>query len=384
MLNPKTKDRFYGVVAGSAGVALTAAAVFVLVAAAADWKSSRPQSSSIRWTDETPSWSPDGRTIVFASNRARPCRATEQLFLIRADGSRLRRLTFAAGEDAREPSFSPNGAWILYDQNVLQPDNDFTEHSQIAAIRVNGGRFRLLSGGLDGDLEQPAWSPDGRKVAFFDTVWDGDSGEYISSLYVVDADGGGLRKLAANVDGWSYSWSPDSKRIAVAGVDDQLYLLRVDRPRPLAVHGFADSVTTDIAWSPDRNMIAYVDGKRTWDGSGDLDPRYLWTENLTTGRRRRLREATDSATVGSFEQTIAWLPGRTPLLAVYDGTETDLLRPEGQLVRTLPGGDNLAAGSASPSGRRLVQVESSGGYRSALVVASTTGGSRRRITQTGT
>jgi Tol biopolymer transport system component len=378
MPNARTKDRNYGIVAISARVVLTVAAGLVFVVAASHkWGGDR--SRTIRWTDETPAWSPNGREIVFASNRARPSSYTDQLYLIRLDGSGLRRLTF--GEDAREPSFSPDGTRILYDQNVLQPDNHYSEQSQIAVMTVNGRNVRLLSGDLTGDLEQPTWSPDGRRVAFFDTVWDGNNGDYIASLYVVNADGSDLRKLATNIDGWSFSWSQDSTRIAVSGVDEGLYLLRADRRRPLDVRvDNAYWTTTDIAWSPDGTQIAYVRGKNTWDGSGDLTPRYLWTRNLDTGRTRRLREVADSDSVVGFAQTIDWIPGRTPRLAVYDCTGTYLLAADGRVLRTLPG-DALAPGSASPDGRHLVQIENPGGYRSALVLSSTTGGGSRRITQ---
>jgi Tol biopolymer transport system component len=363
------------------GIPLCMAVVFIGLVFGAAGRSSGESLPPIRTYDETPAWSPDGRWIVYSSNRADPTHYVNQLYLIRPDGSHLRRLTW--GADAREPSFSPDGTRIVYAVNVLNRSNYFTEHSQIAVTTVTGRDFRVLSGDLHGDLEQPAWSPDGRKVAFLDEVWDGTSADYVDSLYVVNADGSGLRELATKVDGWSFSWSPDGTRIALAGADEHLYLLRADRRRPLDVeHEAFGSATTDIDWSPDGRYVAYVSGSSVLDGSGDIDPRHLYIRDLQTGRVRWVRTAiVDSNSIGSFEQTIEWLPGRSPLLAVFNWCTIQLLDPAGHSVLALEGGDQLSAGSASPDGRRLVVIESPGGYRAALVVEPTTGGARRRITQ---
>ena len=61
--------------------------------------------AGLRWTDETPSWSPDGPEIVFASNRVHPKGGIDHPYLMKADGTGVKRLT-SGNLDAREPSFS--------------------------------------------------------------------------------------------------------------------------------------------------------------------------------------------------------------------------------------------------------------------------------------
>ena len=72
----------------------------------------------------------------------------------------------------------------------------------------------------------PAWSPDGRKIAF-------EGGPYAtSSVYVVNADGSGQRRLARN--GEAPAWSPDGRTIAFFS-DSKIYVMNADgsEHRPL-------------------------------------------------------------------------------------------------------------------------------------------------------
>jgi Tol biopolymer transport system component len=284
--------------------------------------------------------------------------------------------------DAREPSFSPNGKWIVYAANVLDRSNTYTDASTVETISANGTIKRTLTG-MSGDLEQPAWSPNGRWIAFMDTVWNGNKGIYRTDLYIVRPDGNGLRKLAINIDGWAFAWSPDSKEIAVGGgAGDSLLQIHLNASRPIRLDD-GGSVITDIAWSPDGSRIAFVRGYTTWDGSGDIRPRALWIRDLRSGRTFRLRGVVDSQSLGSFAVTITWLSASRPRLAVFGNGRTYLLSPDGHVGRSWPTSAELTNGSASRDGKGLLFVDGPGGYLSAIYLANVTGHGYRQLTQVG-
>ena len=104
----------------------------------------------------SPAWSPDGRTLAFGRDYCFPreCPAvpnTIELYLISVDGRDLRRLTFNGVYDG-EPSWSPDGRRIVYatDDGLFLMNADGTEKRRLTR----------------GYLSNPAWSPDGRRIAF--------------------------------------------------------------------------------------------------------------------------------------------------------------------------------------------------------------------------
>jgi Tol biopolymer transport system component/DNA-binding winged helix-turn-helix (wHTH) protein len=102
--------------------------------------------------DFQPRFSPDGRTVAFASDRL----GARAIWLSRPDGSGLRQLV-PLGE---HPAWSPDGQWMAYTSGT-----EVGRQTDVFVIPALGGQPRLLT--LDpGDDRQPAWSPDGQWIYF--------------------------------------------------------------------------------------------------------------------------------------------------------------------------------------------------------------------------
>jgi Tol biopolymer transport system component len=160
--------------------------------------------------DEAPSWSPDGRRLAFASNRAD---GQFEIFLMRANGTGVRRLT-RTGRQVTDtiPAWSPDGSLIAFASDRVSPFN-----TEIYVIRPDGTGLRRLTdtGGSDGvlgDDSMPAWSPDGTQIAF------ASNRDQQSELYVMNADGSRQRRVLARPsrDDLLPRWSPDGTRLVFA------------------------------------------------------------------------------------------------------------------------------------------------------------------------
>jgi TolB protein len=103
----------------------------------------------------SPSWSPDDRQIAFASNRA----GKFQIFAMNADGSNVRRLTNDKGEDS-SPAWAPDGASIVF---VSDREG---EHPALFLMAADGSEQHRLVFSKRQDFCFPAWSLDGRLIAF--------------------------------------------------------------------------------------------------------------------------------------------------------------------------------------------------------------------------
>ncbi|MDQ3823453.1 MAG: hypothetical protein M3321_09460 [Actinomycetota bacterium] len=153
---------------------------------------------------ESPTWSPRGTHIAFVgggdTDAAPPISAN--VYVVSSDGSgranvsraRSRRLFFDA--DGRELSWSPDGRWLVFSAaSAGRPDGP----SALWVVRRDGTDFRPLLRGaarVGADDHAPAWSPDGRRIAFARIVGAEDEDAPLSSsIYTVAPNGSGLRRL---------------------------------------------------------------------------------------------------------------------------------------------------------------------------------------------
>jgi Tol biopolymer transport system component len=139
--------------------------------------------------DHYPVWSPDGRRIAFESNW--------QVWVMNADGSGQRRLTRNGGRNFA-PAWSPDGRRIAFERRLGRQQSPRCSGCgnalafEVWVMNANGsGQQALTRRGA-----QPAWSPDGQKIAF---VRQSRSRKIASDrdidIYVMNADGSGQRNL---------------------------------------------------------------------------------------------------------------------------------------------------------------------------------------------
>lgn len=198
-----------------------------------------------------PAWSPDGGRIAFVSLRD----GSGHIMVMNADGSKTQQLTSGAASEYG-PAWSPDGKRIIFHSNR---NGDFNLYTIIAS---GGGQPVRLTHTSGSDDFEPAWSHDGKRIAFVSTR-DGNA-----QIYVMSADGSGPHRLTSSLTPYFRSvnfspiWSPDDKRIAFVSSRDgtlQIYLMNADGSHPVNLSNNAgmDDGAGLIAWSPDGRAIAY-------------------------------------------------------------------------------------------------------------------------------
>jgi TolB protein len=219
-----------------------------------------------------PAWSPDGKLIAFASRRDGPT----HIFVMRADGSHIRQVTHGKSDDDG-PAWAP-------DQRRLA----FSRHGELFTVASAGGPVRSLTRGLGGDAANPAWSPDGKLIAYDYRRPGFNSRE----IWVARVDGSHAR-LVTRLPAVSTlpSWSPDGRRIAfqsnIHGGHFEIYTIERNG-RGLRRETMSAIDTIDPAWSPNGKEIAF-----SRDGA-------IWTVD----RARRVRKITS----GGNDSTPVWRP----------------------------------------------------------------------------
>jgi len=146
-----------------------------------------------RGEDVDPSWSADGRRIVFVSSRS----GRSQIYVMNADGSGRRRLVSDRWAD-EDPAWSPDGTRIAFTSyRNKDPHTLGIGNAEIVVASADGTNVRNLTASRYWE-GQPAWSPDGRQIAYATRRDFGRNGGL--RLAIMNADGSGRRLLPAVPD----------------------------------------------------------------------------------------------------------------------------------------------------------------------------------------
>lgn len=213
------------------------------------------------YLDKTPSWFPDGRQIVFQSDRT----GKMEVWEINADGSNQRQVTGTGNSTAGaspaqtlqkkapyyfNPDWSPDGSRILFESTT---DGKFALYT----ISPDGSNLKKLTSGEAND-EQPCWSRDGRQIVFIS-----DQDGHLQ-LYLMNADGSERHRLT-NAEGLDYQpdFSPKGDavifeaRLERAATRHNIYVIRTDGAGRVRLTD--ESANSEAPrWSPDGRRIVFV------------------------------------------------------------------------------------------------------------------------------
>ena len=257
--------------------------------------------------DHSPTWSPDGAHVAFASDRD----GDEEIYVVNADGGGLQRLT---DNDARDtaPDWSADGSQIAFESNR-------DGRRQIYVMQADGSHQRRLTNSDASDYS-PAWSPDGTQIAFHssrdggwkifvmnrdgsdprrltnnegqaaDPVWSPDGTQILYSihnagkdpgLYIVNADGRNSRFLPATIGGYQHDWHPFDTSPTAASSQTNISAGTVDRiVRPHALGAHPHRVR-GLGFSSDGHLLA----SGNWDATIRLWDVETWQETRTFDHR---------------------------------------------------------------------------------------------------
>jgi Tol biopolymer transport system component len=243
--------------------------------------------------DSGPVWAPGGKSLVFERNLPYWGSDRMRLMTVPAAGGAARPLT--SGPFDAMPSFAPNGRHVAFTrivESVVAPS--------AGLFTVDTARHHVTPLLADGAVDlSAAWSPNGRTIAF-SRLAAADDGLRQATLYLADADGSNVRQLGpVALHGVAAAWSPDGMRLAFVSFDDrndppcpadscppsgELYVVGADGSG-LRRLTYSTADDEHPSWSPDGRRIAFASG---YDLRSQGHPPWLLTIAPSGGRATRI------------------------------------------------------------------------------------------------
>ena len=269
------------------------------------------------------------------------------------------------GQEKRAPVYYFNPEWSPDGKQIAFESTRDGKHA-VYVVRADGEGLRKLTSG-ETDDQQPRWSPDGKQLVFISTR------DKHLQLYVMDADGARQRRLT-NVEDIDYQpmFSPRGDRVVFisrpeqAGMIHDLYTIRADGTgRTLLSDKSAND--TDPRWSPDGKKILFV-------RSPIIKRYYREMSKEDLARMKSSAEVfvmnSDGSGVKNLTNNAArdccayWSrDGKTIyFLSERDGTpQIYAMKADGSKARKIADGSVVTAPNISPDGKRFVYTKEADG-----------------------
>ncbi len=252
----------------------------------------------------------EGNKLVFSMPEGED--GFNQIFSMNIDGTELTQLTFLERNDAYSPSWSPNGKHIVFTSSYLGT----SAGPAVYLMNADGTNFRPMKPSLDSTAayfgKYPKWSPDGTMITF-------SSGGLSNDIMVYNFESDSVIQLTSHPTYNSQPyWSPDSKQIVFQSRRDvnpedstrlgsDIYLMNIDGGSVQRLTETGSSYTP--VWHPEENTIVY---------KGYSAESTLMTVDVETKEAMRLQEPFEE---GVLLWPMAWSSDGSQLLVqVSDGS----------------------------------------------------------------
>ena len=201
-----------------------------------------------------PVWSPDGTRLLYFDEG--------KLYLIDPSGGGPQPVDTGCAAPClgdSQVAFSSDGASLAFIRDSEDP-SAHTNLTTVATMDLASGRVvELRSTGSDGSAA-PGWSPDGTQIVYFragEKDGGGPNPPRLDAIWLVDADGNGLRQLSPTTLAAAYpKWSPDGARILFESIDGEQQDIYTIRPDGTDVRRLTtDGVSVSATWTPDGRIL---------------------------------------------------------------------------------------------------------------------------------